>query len=102
MAYHIRYYTFVWILFCHFCDGKNKFTNFFNKNEEAEIFGPLIISTRDFFKDVFINTPEESTCYRDITNSSIIRNLFEYSGEDISDLGNEIECEHLNLSYYIY
>ena len=102
MAYHIRYYTFVWILFCHFCDGKNKFTNFINKNEEAEIFRPLTISTRDFFKDVFFYKPEESTCYRDITNITIIRNLFEYSGEDISDLGNEIECEHLNLSYYIF
>lgn len=103
MAYHIRYYTFLWIIFCHICDGKNNFTNYYNKNEDLTVFSPLTESTRKFFKEVFSDNFEDSNCYKSMTdNITIIRNIFEYSGEDISDLGNEIECENLNLKYYIF
>ena len=76
------------------------------KNDET-IYNELINASDLFFNQILnISLTEKNQCYdfliKDNKQKEILRRIFEYSGEEISDLGNEIECEKLEYEYYIF
>ena len=76
------------------------------QNEDS-IYHKLIDASKQFFEERLNQTLESDTCYQflmsdETKTKTILRNIFEYSGEEISDLGNEAECDELKYQYYIF
>ena len=76
------------------------------QNEDS-IYHKLIDASKQFFEERLNQTLESDTCYQflmsdETKTKTILRNIFEYSGEEISDLGNEAECDKLKYQYYIF
>ena len=81
--------------------------NEYDIQNEDSIYQKLIDASKTFFEERLNLTLEGDECYQFLIydenkTKTILRNIFEYSGEEISDLGNEAECDELNYQYYIF
>ena len=72
-----------------------------NSNSSLSVYDPIISSTKNFLKEIFENDTVADNCYSSLNITSIPQ-VLEYSGEDVSDLGNEFECVAKGYRYFIF